>query len=398
MEVSSLSVVLRSSSVALQGPAGTRAAQAKFGVAAGFIEVNRAGTACPSLLSRRDRPVMRCAWTRTVRWGVIGRLILLSLAVDNAWPALIRAEWSLNAGQKVSYTTDAFQFSSSRRLALSEDPTQPTIVPLEKPQDVIWEPMVEAVRTSSNRLGANELSFKARGFIFTDKPIFNNGEYRIQDLQQLNDSTSLLLRYRYVPNLFLGPNYERRSGERTIQEERVTSHRWRMELEHRLTERWTATAIGRFGLRYYNEAFAERDTFFYAVGPQVSYQVVPWTTLTLGYLYERGLADGRNEPQFQDDVSYYLNMLSAGAEIRLLPKVTLSLMYLYLRKDFTSGIAGDPHVGRIDQTHQGWIELSYQLTIRATLTAGFQRTQRTSTNIDRNFQDSIFSVGVLYQF
>lgn len=341
---------------------------------------------------------MRCAWTRTVRWGVIGRLILLSLAVDNAWPAVIRAEWSLNAGQKVSYTTDAFQFSSSRRLALSEDPTQPTIVPLEKPQDVIWEPMVEAVRTSSNRLGANELSFKARGFIFTDKPIFNNGEYRIQDLQQLNDSTSLLLRYRYVPNLFLGPNYERRSGERTIQEERVTSHRWRMELEHRLTERWTATAIGRFGLRYYNEAFAERDTFFYAVGPQVSYQVVPWTTLTLGYLYERGLADGRNEPQFQDDVSYYLNMLSAGAEIRLLPKVTLSLMYLYLRKDFTSGIAGDPHVGRIDQTHQGWIELSYQLTIRATLTAGFQRTQRTSTNIDRNFQDSIFSVGVLYQF
>jgi hypothetical protein len=341
---------------------------------------------------------MTCVRAATVRWGAIGRLILLLLAVDDARPALIRAEWSLNAGQKVSYTTNVFQFSASRRLALSEDPTQPTIVPLDKPQDVVWEPMVEAVRASSTRLGANELSLKAVGFIFTDKSIFNNGEYHIQDRQRLNALTSLLLRYRYVPNLFLGPNFERRSGQRTIQEERVTSHRWRMELEHRLTERWTATLIGRFGLRMYNEAFAERDTQFYSGGPEVSYRVTPWATLTLGYLYERGLADGRNEPQFQDDVSYFLNMFSAGAEVRLLPKLTLSLQYLYLRKNFTSGIAGDPHVGRVDQTHQGWTELRYQLTSRAILTASFQQTQRTSTNIDRSFQDSILSIGVVYQF
>lgn len=332
------------------------------------------------------------------RWTAIGRLVLLLLAVGDALPKSALAEWSLNAGQKVSYTTDAFQFSSSRRLALSEDPTQPTIVPLDKPQDVVWEPMVEAVRTSSNGLGANELSIKAVGFIFTDKPIFNHGEYRIQDRQRLNDSTSLLLRYRYVPNLFLGPNFERQSGQRTIQEERVTSHRWRMELEHRLTDRWTATVIGRFGLRFYNDAFAERDTHFYAAGPQVSYRAVSWATMTLGYLYERGLADGRDEPQFQDDVSYFLHMLSAAVEFRLLPKLTLNLMYLHLRKDFTSGIVGDTHVGRFDQTHQGWAELRYDLTTHAAVTASFQRTQRTSTNLDRDFQDSIVSIGGLYQF
>ncbi|CAI4033927.1 hypothetical protein DNFV4_04369 [Nitrospira tepida] len=334
----------------------------------------------------------------TSRWSAVGRLITLVLVLDAILPPMARAEWSLNAGQKVSYTTDAFQFSASRRLALSEDPTQPTIVPLEKPQDVVWEPMVEAVRTSSNRWGANELSMKAVGFIFTDKPIFNHGEYRIQGRQWLNDSTSLLFRYRYVPNLFLGPNFERRSGQRAIQEERVTSHRWRMEVEHRLTERWTATLIGRFGLRFYNDAFAERDTHFYAAGPQVSYRAASWATVALGYLYERGLAEGRDEPQFQDDVSYVLHLLSAGVEFRLLPKLTLSLMYLHLRKDFTSGIAGDPHVGRFDQTHQGWAELRYHLSSRAALTASFQRTQRTSTNIDRDFQDSIFSIGGLYQF
>jgi len=325
-------------------------------------------------------------------------LILLVLVLHCMLSPMALAQWSMNVGQKVSYTTDAFQFSSSRRLALSEDPTQPTIVPLKKPQDVIWEPMVEVVRASSNRWGANELSLKGVGFIFTDKPIFSNGEYRIQDRQWLTDSTSLLFRYRYVPNLFLGPNYERQSGQRTIQGERVTSHRWRMELEHRLSERWTATVIGRFGLRFYNEAFSERDTTFYAGGPQVSYWAASWVTLNLGYLYERGLADGRNEPQYQDDVSYVLNMFSAGTELRLLPQLTLSLMYLYLHKAFTSGIVGDPHVGRIDHTHQGWAELRYQLTARATLTASFQRTQRSSTAIDRNFQDSIFSIGGIYQF
>lgn len=328
------------------------------------------------------------------RWVV---LVTVVFAVAEA-PVRSHAEWAAIAEEKTSYTTDAFQFSSARRLALTEDPSQPTVVPLNKQEDVIWEPSLEVIQSSSNSLGRNDLSIKAHGYIYTNNPIFNHGEYRLQDRQSLGPDTSILLRYRYVPNLFLGPNFERRTGTRSIQEERVTSHQWRAELERRLTEEWTAVLVGRYGLRLYNEAFAERDTTFYGAGPRIEYRPTHWTSLTLGYLYERGLADGRDEIQFADDVSYYLNMLSVGTELRLTARVELNLVYLYLRKTFTSGLAGDSHVDRRDSTHQGLAEVRYHVTPVAMVTLGFQHTQRASTNALRNFNDTIVSIGGQYRF
>ena len=336
------------------------------------------------------------------RWLLSGGLIacvaagISTVCLDIGRPA--RAEWSAIAEQRVSYTTDAFQFSSARRLALSEDPSLPTAVGLGNPEDVIWEPSVEVIRSGTVGMGRNDLSVKAHGFIYTDKPIFNHGDYRIQDRQWLNPDTSILLRYRYIPNLFLGPNFERRSGNRSVEEERVTSHSWRAEFERRMNQQLTATLVGRYGLRFYNEPFAERDTTFYSVGPRVNYLAASWIEFELGYLYERGLADGRQEPQFMDDVSYYLNLLSFNTEIHLMPKLSLSLLYVYVQKNFTSGIVGDTHQGRQDETHQGRAELRYDFAANAAATLGYQRTQRTSTQATRGFFDNIFSLGGEYRF
>ncbi|HEX5550336.1 MAG TPA: hypothetical protein VFX36_05870, partial [Nitrospira sp.] len=263
------------------------------------------------------------------------------------------AEWSGIVSERTSYTTDAFQFSAARRLRLSEDPSQPTVVPLDKPEDVIWEPAVEAIHSSPVTFGKNELSAKAQGAIYTNNPAFNHGNYRVQDRMSFGNGTSVLLRYRYQPNLLLGPNVERQTGTASIQEERVTSHIWRMELEQRLNQDITAALIGRYGLRLYNEAFAERDTHFYTVGPRVRYQAASAVGLTIAFLYERGLADGRNEPQLSDDVSYRLYLLSFETELRLANRTMLELGFIYTRKDFTSELTGDTHVGRKDRTHQG---------------------------------------------
>ncbi len=331
----------------------------------------------------------------------LSRAICIVLGVLTAWWGgcrSARAEWSAIAEQRVSYTTDAFQFSSARRLALNEDPSQPTVVPLTKPEDVIWEPAVEVIRSGSTAFGHNELSVKAHGYLYTDKSIFNHGDYRIQDRQWLGPDTSVLLRYRYVPNLFLGPNFERRSGSRSIQEERVTSHQWRAEFERRLNEDLTAALVTRYGVRLYNEAFAERDTHFYTVGPRVDYRATSWITFTLGYLYERGLADGRQEPQFMDDVSYYLQLVSFGTELRLTSNLALNLIYLHVRKTFTSNLVGDTHLDRQDFTHQGLAALRYQFTTRAAATLSFQHTRRTSTNVLRDFNDTIVSLGADYRF
>ena len=328
---------------------------------------------------------------RSALWVMAGSLIW---APDR----LVQAEWSAVAEQKTSYTTDAFQFSSARRLRLTEDPSQPTVVSADKPEDVIWEPALEVIHATLTAQGKNELSVKAQGAIFTNNPIFNHADFRIQDRFSLDRATSILVRYRYVPNLFLGPNFERRTGIRSIQEERVTSHHWRAEVERRLTDTVTGTLVTRFGIRRYNDVFAERNTNFWTVGPRVDYRAMEWMTLTLAYLYERGLADGHKETQFADDVSYYLHMVSAGTEFRLHKDWDLDLTYVHRRKTFTSGIAGDTHVGRFDATHQGIAELRYHISTAATAMLSFQYGKRTSTNVLRDFHDSIVSIGGQYRF
>lgn len=328
---------------------------------------------------------------RVALWGVLASLLW---GPDRS----AQAEWSAVAEQKTSYTSDAFQFSSARRLRLTEDPSQPTVVSADKPEDVIWEPALEVVHSTPTAQGKNELSVKAQGAIYTNNPIFNHADYRIQDRFSLDRATSVLVRYRYVPNLFLGPNFERRTGTRSIQEERVSSHHWRAEIERRLTDSVTGTLITRYGLRRYNDSFAERNTNFFTLGPRVDYRALEWLTVTLTYLYERGLADGHKDTQFADDVSYYLHMVSAGTEFRLNQQWDLGFTYIHRRKTFTSGLAGDTHVGRFDSTHQGIAELRYHMSAAATVMLSFQYGKRTSTNALRDFQDSILSIGGQYRF
>jgi opacity protein-like surface antigen len=323
----------------------------------------------------------------------LGLLLGLFLPVEG-----LAADWSAVGEQKVLYTDDVFQLSSARRLALAEDPSQPTIVPVDKPSDVVWEPSLEVTRSSASRLGKTELSVKAHGFIFTDHAIFNHGNYRLQLKQALSPGTSLLLRYRYVPNLFLGSNFERRSGTRSLQEERVTSHIWRAQLERRLSDAWTVTMTTRFGLRFYNEVFDERDTKFYTVGPHVDYAVLPKLTLSLGYQYERGLADGRGDTALNDDISYRQHFVSTGADLKITSTFALNLQYAFRRKDFTTDLAGDTHLGRHDTTHQGTAELRYTLSDPMSIMLGFQRTQRISNVTIKGFHDTNTSLGVQYRF
>ena len=331
------------------------------------------------------------------RLSLLLRLVVLIVLIISV-PAAASADWSAIAEQKTSYTTDALQFSSARRLRFTEDPSQPTGIPLGNPQDVIWEPSLEVLRSSFNNWGSNELSVKAHGYIYTNNPIFNHGDYRIQDRQWLDQDTAILVRYRYVPNLFLGPNFERRTGTRSIQEERLTSHHWRAEVERRVSKDTTVSLVGRYGIRLYNDVFAERDTNFYTVGPHFRHQLSSWLSVTLGYLYERGLSDGRHDVQFNDDVSYFLHLISCGANLSLARNLTLELSYVHVRKTFTSNLVGDTHLDRMDQTHQGQVELGYRFTSSWTGTLGFQRTQRSSTNVLRDFNDSIVSLGAEYRF
>ena len=81
--------------------------------------------------------------------------------------------------------------------------------------------------------------------------------------------------------------------------------------------------LARYGLRRYNESFSERNTDFGTIGTHVDWKVLPWMKLGIRYHYERGLAEGRHQPQFQDDVSYVNHYLSADLDIELMNRLTL---------------------------------------------------------------------------
>ncbi|MEQ1794082.1 MAG: hypothetical protein ABL970_07815, partial [Nitrospira sp.] len=299
--------------------------------------------------------------------------VALVFALPLCFPVRVMAEWSAIAETKVLYTDNVFELSSSRRLALAEDPSQPTIVPVKKASDVVWEPSIDLRhRSRPTNLGETEMSVKAAGFIFTDHALFNHGNYRMQVKQALDADTSILIRYRYVPNLFLGPNTERRTGLRLPEEERVTSHIWRVQLERRLSDSLMGTLVGRYGLRQFNDVFAERDTTFWSAGPQVDWMVMPRVTLSLAYLFEQGLADGREQTQFRDDVSYRQHFTSIGAAIQIANPLTLVVGYAYRRKEFTSEISGDSNRGVVDTTHQGSAEFQYRISAAAIMTLGVQ--------------------------
>ncbi len=264
---------------------------------------------------------------------------------------------------------------------------------------MVWDPSIDLRhRSRPAALGDTELSFKAHGFIYTDNPIFNHGNYRVQLRQALDRDTTVMVRYRYVPNLFLGPNDERRTGLRLPEEERVTSHIWRLQVERRLIESVMATLVGRYGLRQYNEAFAERDTTFWTVGPEFGWAIRSWLSVTVAYLYERGVADGRQETQFKDDISYHQHFASLGVTMWLQPALSATVGYAYRQKLFSSDIVGDTNKGVTDSTHLGSAEVHYQLTPVSVVTVEVQRSQRSSNTATRDFFNTNISLGMQYRF
>lgn len=88
---------------------------------------------------------------------------------------------------------------------------------------------------------------KAVGMVYTNKPIFNHGDFRAQLRQQLSDQTSVRLRYQAQPDVFLQENFEQRTGLHLIQDERVSSHIGSLELAQSFGQRWTVFVESRYG-------------------------------------------------------------------------------------------------------------------------------------------------------
>jgi hypothetical protein len=276
------------------------------------------------------------------------------------------------------WTDDIGVFSATRRLSRDGDPTQPALDTnlTDKGSSVVFEPQLTVGRSFTNRWGTLDLDALGQGFIFSADSRFNQGMLRLQAVQDFSPETRLRLRYSYAPNQFLGDNEDRQPGHHGLVEEELTSHIWSARIERNLTPDLEVKLLGRFGLRLYNDAFAQRDTTFWTIGPHVDWRVSPRVKLGLGYHYERGSADGRNEPQFQDDVSYVNNFFTGELDIELMEQLSLLMAAHYERNNWTSQIPGDERNGGHEDIIQGEILLIHHVTERLQVFVGFQRSSR----------------------
>lgn len=325
--------------------------------------------------------------------GLAGALLLAA-----ATPAM--ADWAVTAGGNLFYTDDVALFSATRRLNLHGDPTQPALDTslTGKGSDMVFDPDLRVSKMIASSWGKTALSVKAQGFIYALNPRFNQASVGLEALHSFTPDTAIRLRYYTTPDQLLGDNEERRSGANSIQEERVSSHIGSVRFEQRLSQNLELRLLGRVGARQYNEAFAQRDTMFWTIGPHMAWRMADRLKLFLGYHYERGLADGRNQPQFKDDTSYVNHYVSLGLEAELAERLAMELGIHFERNNWTSDIVGDERNGGHETILQGEIMFLYRLTEQARLTIGFQRSQRRQSFEEEIVHNTNVSVGANYRF
>jgi hypothetical protein len=303
-------------------------------------------------------------------------LLLLGLAaggISTGW-----AEWSATTQGTLFYTDDVGIFSATRRLTRDGDPTQPALDSRLTGQDgdFVFDPQAEVAKSFTNRFGSTTLNLQGSGFIYVDNSRYNHGALRAQVNQAFTPKTSMLFRYYYSPVLFLGDNEERQSGTAEITGENVTSHIWSTRLTQELAPGLEAKLLGRYGLRRYNQAFSERNTDFWTIGPHLEWKMLSAVTLGLSYHYERGLADGRNQPQYEDDVSYINHYGSVDLEVELSERFSFSTAFHYERDNWTSRLVGDERNGAHENVYQGEAILSYRVSEALKAYTGVQYSSR----------------------
>ena len=330
------------------------------------------------------------------RHAAASLLVMLSL-----WPgAPARAEaneappegWQGKAWGTLYYTDDVAIFSASRRLSLNADPTQPALDDRLTGQgaDGVYETGLKLAKTVTSDYGTTRLEAIGDGYIFMTRTRFTHGTLRVQAKQSFTDATALNLSYYFSPDLYLGENVVRQPipeqgnpapDAGPIAAEVLTSQVMALRLDQRVTPDVEVQLLGRFGLRRYDPQFAERDLNFWTVGPHLDWRLTSALKWLVGYHFERGIADGRYQPQLADDVSYDNHFVSTELEYAFAERYQLTLGLHYELNDWLSRQMDDPRYGTAESVYQGELMLSHTFSPRTRLYGGVQYSNR-SVNTD----------------
>ena len=156
--------------------------------------------------------------------------------------------------------------------------------------------------------------------------------------------------------------------------------------------------LNRYGMRRYNEAFSERNINFWTIGSHVDWRVASKIKFGLSYHYERGLAEGRNQPPFEDDTSYINHYLSADADVELTERLSLLTAFHFEHNIWTSSLAGDERNGAHENIYQGEVILAYRLTDSLQGFGGVQRSSRKESFESISIKNTNVGIGLSARF
>lgn len=310
------------------------------------------------------------------------------------------AEWSAQGEGILYYTDDVALFSATRRSNIDGDPSQPVLDVSRTGfgSDMVFEPGVLISNAITTGLGRTAFSIKPQGFVYAVNPEFSQASVAVEALHSFTPNTALRLRYYTAPDQLLG-NTERHVDETEVfVDERVTSHIGYIRLEQRLSDHWEFRLQGRVGKRLYNDAFHQRNTTFWTIGPHIFWRATDHVKFFVAYHYERGLADGRHESEPEEDLSYVHHFFAVGCDAELMPHLELELDFHYERNNFTSGIHEDERNGGHENIFLGNGRLLYKLTNQTALTLSVQRAKRSQNFHQTHDHNTNIGVGIIHRF
>jgi hypothetical protein len=360
----------------------------------GAMIVMKSNTPRPRPIGRRGKPGLRL-------WP----LLLVSPVLGAADTGGVEA----TARGSLYYTDDVAIFSASRRLSLNADPTQPALDDrlMGQGADGVFETALKLSRQFSSHYGTTRLDVTGDGFIFMTQTRFTHGTLRVQARHEFTEETALNFTYYFSPDLYLGENLVRQPiPVRNLAEsdmglnapEVVTSHIVSLRLDQALTDDLVLQVLGRYGLRDYDPAFAERDLYLWTLGPHLEWAMTPELKWLVGYHFERGLADGRYQPWLADDVSYDNNFVSTELEYEFIESYQLSLGLHYEVNDWLSQQEADERYGTYENVYQGEVLVRHNLNDATRLYGGVQYSYRTVNTDSSDIANVNVSMGVEVKF
>ncbi len=302
-------------------------------------------------------------------------------------------------GLSLIYDDNVWQFSDSDRSSFENSQNTSFFQNVESLGDFIWEPYLFLQFQPLEKTPSTRLFTDISGDFYTYNHSRNLGTYQIGLKQGIGRKVHALISYTLIPREFVGISREN-PGSGISVGETITTHTTRFRIEREIQDIDLGLTV-HHKFKDYNDAFEVQDSDIYGVGLESKIYSAYGLKTRIAYLFELGVASGRNNPNFKNDLSYRSHQLRISPEIRVNRQLAIGIRYEIKYKAFTTNLPGDTnHYGRDDTMHTVGANIYYELSKTLETKLGYERVmKRPNKNKDFfAFDENVATVGLSYFF